>query len=107
MTDCHVCGSPTNVDGPPYRCAYCGRLVCEDHRLPENHRCSGSRLPDDESVAGREPKRMNLETERLPGSTPKDTGLKSPDVAIDGSVVGAEEDDTESSEPWWKRLWPF
>jgi len=33
--------------------------------------------------------------------------MKSPDVAIDGSVVGEEDDESKSSEPWWSRLWPF
>ncbi len=25
----------------PYRCKYCGRIFCADHRLPENHECDG------------------------------------------------------------------
>ncbi|MFW5905449.1 MAG: AN1-type zinc finger domain-containing protein [archaeon] len=28
-------------DALPYECRRCGREFCSDHRLPENHDCSG------------------------------------------------------------------
>lgn len=27
----------------PYKCKYCGKLFCDEHRLPENHDCAGIR----------------------------------------------------------------
>ncbi|WP_313687616.1 zinc finger AN1 domain-containing stress-associated protein [Halobellus marinus] len=105
---CHVCGSETTVDGMPYRCAYCGNPVCTDHRLPENHTCTGSRLPDDESPEGRESMAMRLNEDQTVGTTPSDIGQSSPDVALDGSVVGAEEkSEVTESDPWWRRLLPW
>jgi hypothetical protein len=109
-SSCHVCGVRTTTDGMAYRCAYCGRPVCSDHRLPENHNCTGSRLPDDESTKGRDPERMELNNEQTVGTTPSDIGQSSPDVALDGSMVGAEsgsESDGSRSESWWRRLLPW
>lgn len=113
MVHCHICGTPTNENGPPYRCAYCGELVCEAHRLPENHQCTGERLADDESPEGRGPKPMDLSGRHFPGSTPESKHQKtdsSPDVAIDGSIERAEseehDEETETA-PWWKRILPW
>lgn len=25
----------------PYKCKFCGKVFCDDHRLPENHSCEG------------------------------------------------------------------
>ncbi len=36
---CTYCGK--NAGNLPYVCNYCGSLFCVDHRLPENHECSG------------------------------------------------------------------
>ncbi|MFA1610144.1 AN1-type zinc finger domain-containing protein [Halobellus rubicundus] len=105
---CHVCGSKTTDGGLTYRCAYCGEPVCSDHRLPENHNCTGSRLPDEESAKGREAKSMKLKNEQTVGTTPSDTGQSSPDVALDGSVVGAESEPEQSeTQSWWRRLLPW
>jgi len=107
---CHVCGSETAVDGMPYRCAYCERPVCSDHRLPGSHNCTGSQLPDDESPSGREPKQMELGNEQTVGATPDDIGQSGPDVALDGSIAGADPEPDESkseSESWWRRLLPW
>ncbi|WP_369335083.1 AN1-type zinc finger domain-containing protein [Halobellus inordinatus] len=105
---CLVCGSETAVNGMAYRCAYCGEPVCSEHRLPENHGCTGSQLPDDESAKGREAKPMRLSNDQTVGTTPTDTGQSSPDVALDGSVVGEESEKDESESPsWWKRLIPW
>lgn len=38
--ECDECSS--EIEGMPYRCNYCGSSYCKDHRLPENHNCSGS-----------------------------------------------------------------
>lgn len=108
-SNCLVCSSPTAVDGLPYRCAYCGKAVCPDHRLPENHGCSGDRLPDNESPEGREPQPVRLEQNQTVGTTPTDTGQSSPDVATDGSVAGGDQSQSDDSdaESWWRRLLPW
>ncbi|WP_410766213.1 AN1-type zinc finger domain-containing protein [Haloferax sp. DFSO60] len=113
MVNCHVCGTPTNKNGPPYRCAYCGNLVCEAHRLPENHRCTGERLDDDESPKGRGPKPMDLSARDFPGHIPESKHQKtdsSPDVAIDGSIQYAENVDQDvgtEKKSWWRRILPW
>ncbi|MDS0477717.1 rhomboid family intramembrane serine protease [Natrinema sp. 1APR25-10V2] len=38
MAKCDVCGKDENM---PYNCRHCGGTYCADHRLPENHDCSG------------------------------------------------------------------
>ena len=40
MTDCSYCKQ--KIAGYlPWKCSYCHRLFCSDHRLPEYHECSG------------------------------------------------------------------
>ena len=113
MSDCHICGEPTNESGPPYRCAYCGELVCREHRLPENHNCTGERLSENESPIGKGPEPMDLSEQSLPGKTPESKHGKtgsSPDVAIDGSIKDPNTDDSEEeseSRSWWRRLLPW
>lgn len=105
---CLICGNQTDQEGPPYRCAYCGELVCAEHRLPENHGCAGDRLPDDETPEGKGPKPMELERNQTVGTTPDDIGNSSPDVTLTGGVEGTEQggEDTEES-PWWRRILPW
>jgi hypothetical protein len=111
MTDgrCIVCESSTDTDGMPYRCAYCGEPVCSDHRLPENHGCSGERLAADEDPEDRGPQPMDPEDVTTMGTTPDDIGQSSPDVALDGSIAGDNSGDQEDEEadPWWRRLLPW
>ena len=38
MAKCDLCGAYENL---PYRCRYCGGVYCGEHRLPENHSCTG------------------------------------------------------------------
>jgi membrane associated rhomboid family serine protease len=38
MATCDVCGRHVDM---PYRCNRCGGTYCSEHRLPENHSCSG------------------------------------------------------------------
>ncbi|MFA9417360.1 rhomboid family intramembrane serine protease [Natrinema sp. HArc-T2] len=38
MAKCDVCGKDENM---PYNCRHCGGTYCADHRLPENHNCTG------------------------------------------------------------------
>jgi hypothetical protein len=39
MVRCGKCGEDMNY--LPFRCKYCGGTFCRDHRLPENHDCTG------------------------------------------------------------------
>lgn len=41
MSTCVQCGDSVSDDGSPYRCSYCQQPVCSEHRLPENHACTG------------------------------------------------------------------
>jgi len=36
MAYCSACASEVDL---PHTCNYCGKTLCADHRLPENHRC--------------------------------------------------------------------
>lgn len=38
MSTCSFCRKQELM---PYTCKFCGELFCGDHRLPENHECSG------------------------------------------------------------------
>ena len=35
---CVIC---RKVQSLPFRCNYCGKMFCDDHRLPEDHGCLG------------------------------------------------------------------
>ena len=39
MTECDYCND--RIDGLPWRCKFCGRHFCSNHRLPESHDCEG------------------------------------------------------------------
>lgn len=36
--ECWICGKQEPM---PYKCRYCGKTYCADHRLPEQHGCAG------------------------------------------------------------------
>ena len=36
--ECWICGKQEPM---PYKCRYCGKTYCSDHRLPEQHGCAG------------------------------------------------------------------
>lgn len=38
MAKCDVCGKDESM---PYNCRHCGGTYCGEHRLPENHNCTG------------------------------------------------------------------
>lgn len=38
--ECANCSS--EITSIPYNCKYCGNKFCSEHRLPENHNCSGN-----------------------------------------------------------------
>lgn len=38
MARCSQCGKEISM---PFRCKFCGETFCSEHRLPENHECSG------------------------------------------------------------------
>jgi hypothetical protein len=35
---CEFCEKPIN--GMPYKCKYCSGIFCDEHRIPEAHKCS-------------------------------------------------------------------
>ena len=47
MTRCDVCGKDEVI---PFVCSYCGKSLCADHRLPENHNCLA--LPRTQPMSG-------------------------------------------------------
>lgn len=100
MTRCHVCGSATNRNGTVYRCSYCEELVCETHRLPENHSCAGSRT-ENESVENDGPESTDFSESNLPGSAPRRTRRRTdsgPDVDPDGSMSGNNTEETSDTD---------
>ncbi len=60
MVHCDKC----NIEIPylPFRCKYCGRYFCRDHRLPENHGCTG-RFDAPIVVPAKVQKQMGIEIE--------------------------------------------
>ena len=75
MAKCDVCGKGVDL---PYNCRRCGGTYCAEHRLPENHSCTGMNEwndPDgvfdsgfDDSVQNRGGQSSGL-TDRLPLNT--------------------------------------
>lgn len=62
MTKCQYCGSEVPL---PFKCPYCNRYFCVEHRLPENHACPESwraRVP--------RPETPPVITERRPRGVP-------------------------------------
>ena len=50
MPSCSECGKRVILT---YRCHYCGEQFCEEHRLPERHRCIGIEAAKQEARAGK------------------------------------------------------
>jgi len=46
MAICDLCGKQENM---PYNCRFCGGTYCAEHRLPENHNCTGLKEWNDPS----------------------------------------------------------
>lgn len=38
---CDWCGKDLEEDEMPFKCKFCSRYFCSEHRLPENHECQG------------------------------------------------------------------
>ncbi len=38
MSECYYCKKKISM---PFKCKFCGKYFCAEHRLPENHECSG------------------------------------------------------------------
>uniref|UniRef100_A0A7C5Q8V8 AN1-type domain-containing protein n=1 Tax=Caldiarchaeum subterraneum TaxID=311458 RepID=A0A7C5Q8V8_CALS0 len=58
LTRCAVCGVDELL---PFRCRYCGRNFCSQHRLPENHGCDAVALPSPAEIRSRESKVLKSE----------------------------------------------
>ncbi len=44
FTECPICNKSIN-SYTRYFCNYCKKGYCEEHRLPENHKCKNPKLP--------------------------------------------------------------
>jgi predicted nucleic acid binding AN1-type Zn finger protein len=42
---CQLRGCKNKLKGLTYKCPYCHKEFCEEHRLPENHKCKNPRKP--------------------------------------------------------------
>lgn len=42
---CEFCEKPIN--SMPYKCKFCGSILCGEHRLPEAHKCSNLNIQSD------------------------------------------------------------
>ncbi len=64
MVRCDKC----DVEIPylPFRCKYCGKYFCRDHRLPENHACMGRFNAPVVVVPAKIQKEMGIEIEEQP-----------------------------------------
>ena len=47
--ECWICGKKEAI---PYKCRYCGKTFCADHRLPEQHACEAFNYSARDSFAG-------------------------------------------------------
>ena len=46
----HVCqlrGCKNKLQGLIYKCPYCKKYFCEEHRLPEKHKCKNPEKPEE------------------------------------------------------------
>ena len=50
MGICYVCGREVDM---PHRCPYCNLTYCDEHRIPEQHNCSGLPKREWSSYKGR------------------------------------------------------
>jgi len=66
---CNECGVSVYI---PWVCNYCGKRHCSDHRLPENHHCSGENaiFSRKEEGGGRIPQRVEVPKTGLSKSIP-------------------------------------
>lgn len=108
-SQCAVCGESDEL---LRNCKYCSGVYCADHALPENHDCPGlveiesqegwvrdhrTRVPtcEGEDVESR-PEPLGSSEITTYGSVEPDFE-SSPDVAVDGSIIG--EDDGDDDKP--------
>ncbi|MGB8780326.1 MAG: AN1-type zinc finger domain-containing protein [Candidatus Bathyarchaeia archaeon] len=54
---CEQCGKEVVL---PFTCTYCGKVFCDEHRLPESHECN--KLPEDSKFWYRHKKLVNANT---------------------------------------------
>ncbi|WP_254863772.1 rhomboid family intramembrane serine protease [Halovivax gelatinilyticus] len=90
MAKCDVCGAAVSM---PYNCRHCGGTHCSQHRLPENHSCSGlHQWNDPKGVfdSGFDSSADNAETsstDRILAKLPIDTGPGGPLAYFRGNVT--------------------
>lgn len=88
MPVCQACGAAVDM---PYSCNYCGRNHCADHRLPENHGCSGGKPAPQASMAPTAGENSNWTRRAVIGAA----GL----LALGGAGVAASGSSLVESEP--------
>lgn len=67
---CEICGKS---DYLPFKCRYCGRYFCIEHRLPENHNCSPAlEISEKEDKLKKSPKSERLVKESEKEDVEKD-----------------------------------
>ncbi len=71
MKTCQICGKEETL---PFRCKFCNGIFCYEHRLPENHNCTG--LSQVKEYLGEkivyEPSKLEVKSEKHP----KKIGIK-------------------------------
>lgn len=90
MPECHYCGKEVVF---PFKCNYCGKTFCAEHRLPEKHQCTN--LPKEpfwyqrEKAVIIEAKQQRIKEgelhfikEKSPGTQPKESKSRKPLVLV-------------------------
>jgi hypothetical protein len=108
MAECEVCGDEILVE---FECSHCGKRLCVDHQIPENHDCSllatslwGWARGDREDNKRRR-EQSTPDPDRLPDRE-YDPGesARSPEVALDGSIVEGTQADIPERSTWGQGL---
>ena len=83
--ECWICGKQ---EAMPYKCRYCGKTYCSDHRLPEQHGCTGSydNTQQDFSDTHNRTYSQDADTERLIKNMLKNTAKQAAKGAASGMI---------------------
>jgi len=106
--ECEICGDEILVD---FECSHCGKRLCVDHQIPENHDCRLLRTaawPIGSGTSDGSQRRREQSTpdpEKMPDRqyTPGENA-RGPDVALDGSIVEGTRADVPELDTWGQGL---